>query len=165
MIRQPLAAPRRQDTAPRQDTAGGELENYGKIGDVFLHEVPKLEDCDVGIDEVVEYNLLIAPAVMPDKIGRIHIADETRETLGLARQVGRIIKQSEIAFNYDVWPAGGKGPPKPGDLVWFARYAGGLITGRDGKEYRLIKDKDVAAIIQRAATEPTPRMALEEVDP
>lgn len=128
----------------------GSLEHLGKIGDVFLHEVPTLEDCDVGIDQVVEYNLIIAPAVMPEKIGNIHIADETRETLGLARQVGRIVMQSEIAFNYDAWPVNGSGPPRVGDIVWFARYAGGIVQGRDGKDYRIIKDKDVAAIITRA---------------
>lgn len=134
------------------------VENYGKVGDVYLHEVPRLEDCDVGIAEVVEYNLIVAPAIMPEKIGRVFIADESRESLGLARQVGRIILRSEVAFNYDVWPEGGKGPPQVGDVVWFARYAGGLITGRDGKEYRIIKDKDVGAIIVRAADEP-PRAA------
>jgi co-chaperonin GroES (HSP10) len=135
----------------------GDIENFGKVGDVFLHEVPELADCDVGIEEVVEYNLIIAPAVMPGKIGRILIADETRETLGLARQVGRIVLQSEIAFNYDAWPKDGNGPPRVGDIVWFARYAGGIITGRDGKDYRIIKDKDVGAIISRAPRSDSPR--------
>lgn len=125
------------------------VRDFGKIGDADLSMVPRLADCAPGL-EPVEYNVLIIPAVMPEKIGSILIADETREQKGDAMQVGRIVGMSEIAFNYDNWPPNGRGPPGAGDIVWFARYAGGIVNGRDGKEYRMVKDKDIGGIIERA---------------
>lgn len=122
--------------------------NLGKVGDVELMDVPALADTDVGV-EPVEYNLIIAPARQRDKVGSIFIPDESRESLELARQVGRIVAASEIAFNYDAWPADGRGPPKVGDIVWFARYAGGVLDGEDGKPYRMVKDKDIGGIVRR----------------
>lgn len=119
--------------------------NYGKIGDVHLSQVPELSECNPGL-EPTEYNVVIAPAVMPDKIGLILLADDTKETRGLAMQVGRIVSASPIAFNYERWPEGST-PPKAGDIVWFARYAGGMFTGMDEREYRIVKDKDIGAII------------------
>jgi co-chaperonin GroES (HSP10) len=35
--------------------------------------------------------------------------------------------------------------------VWFGKYAGTLVKGRDGKDYRILKDRDVAAVIEVAA--------------
>jgi co-chaperonin GroES (HSP10) len=32
--------------------------------------------------------------------------------------------------------------------VIFAKYAGTLIKGRDGKEFRICKDKDIAAVVE-----------------
>jgi co-chaperonin GroES (HSP10) len=37
--------------------------------------------------------------------------------------------------------------PKPGDRIAFARHSGAFILGKDGVEYRIVKDKDVVAVI------------------
>ena len=64
-------------------------------------------------------------------------------------QVGRIIAMSPLAFNYDQWTENETLRPKVGDIVWFARYAGALIEEAfDGQMYRIIKDKDIAAVIE-----------------
>jgi co-chaperonin GroES (HSP10) len=119
--------------------------NLGKIGDARLDLVPKLEECRPGL-EPTEYNIVLAPAVMPERVGSILLSDQERERLGMAMQVGRIVAASPVAFNYERWPIDTY-PPQVGDVVWFARYAGGVFEGRDGREYRIVKDKDIGAII------------------
>ena len=122
--------------------------HHGRIGDAHLALVPEVGECYPGISPV-EYNVILAPAKAPDKLGAkglILASDVTKDAMGLAAQVGRIIAASPLAFNYETWPAD-QPPPKIGDLVWFARYAGGLVEGIDGEEYRMIKDKDIGAVI------------------
>lgn len=128
-----------------QSSAQSAVQNLGKIGDADLSLVPQVNECNTGL-EPVEYNVILATAVMAEKIGSIYIPETERDRLGLAMQVGRIIAQSPIAFNYDKYPGGTA--PQVGDIVWFARYAGGLFDGLDGREYRIVKDKDIGAIIR-----------------
>jgi co-chaperonin GroES (HSP10) len=116
------------------------------IGDVALPLIPALEDCDPGL-KPVEYNVLVAPAREPEKKGGLILPDEVKERMALAYQVGRVVAASPLAFNFDRWPDEAE-MPKRGDIVWYARYAGTLVIGRDGKTYRLIKDKDIGAIFQ-----------------
>lgn len=122
--------------------------NFGKIGDIYLKTViPNMEDCYPGM-EPTEYNLIIAPATPSKtvgKLGLIIIADETADQLGMAAQVGRIVAASPLAFNFANW--GESYPPQVGDVVWFAKFAGGVFEGVDGREYRLIKDKDITGVI------------------
>lgn len=128
-----------------------EIESFGKIADVSLATIPPLIECDPGM-EPVEYNVILAPAEQPETIGKLGVIlapDSSKEALGLAQQVGRLVACSPLAFNFDVWPAGSR-RPQPGDIVWFARYAGGLFTGLDGREYRIFKDRDIGGVIERA---------------
>ena len=123
-------------------------KHFGRIGDAHLALVPMVDGCYLGITPI-EYNVIVAPAKAPEKVGRLGLilaADDTKESMELAAQVGRIIAVSPHAFNYERWP---EDQPRPqvGDLVWFARYAGGLMEGVDGEEYRIIKDKDIGAVI------------------
>ncbi len=120
--------------------------NLGKIGEARLDLIPQLSECKPGM-RPTEYNVIIAPARASEKYGSIHKPDEYRESEEMAMQVGRIVALSPLAFNYeDKWPEGAK--PKVGDIVWFARYAGALIEAAfDGNSYRMVKDKDIAAII------------------
>jgi chaperonin GroES len=121
------------------------LPNLGKIGDAHLDRVPALSDCNPGL-QPTEYNVIIAPAQMVEKIGSILLPDSERERLGMALQVGRIVAVSPVAFNYERWPSEDD-KPQVGQLAWFARFAGGIFEGVDGKEYRIVKDKDIGAII------------------
>lgn len=136
--------------------------NLGRVADIDLEQVPALADCHPGM-LASEYNVIIAPAIMPEKIGSILIADQTKESLDMAMQVGLIADQSPIAHNYDKWPKE-RPCPQIGDVVWFGRYAGGEFTGADGRTYRIIKDKDVGAIVKRYDPgEPQPAKRLKEV--
>ncbi len=126
--------------------------DLGKIGDADLRLVPALAECNPGL-EPTEYNLVIITPSMPERTtGGIILADETKDQRELAMQVGRIVRASPVAFNYEAWPDGHL-PPQVGQLVWFARYAGGEFEGLDGRRYRIIKDKDVGAIIRDPAPE------------
>jgi len=132
------------------------VTNLGKIGEAHLDLIPQVEDCNPGI-EPTEYNVLIAPARAAKTIGKLGIliaADEIRDTNEMAMQVGRIVAASPLAFNYDSgWPDPSQ-KPKVGDLVWYARYAGALIEEAfDGQMYRMVKDKDVSAILRPPVSE------------
>jgi len=58
---------------------------------------------------------------------------------------GVLVAISPLAFTYDDWK--GANPPKVGDEVLFAKYAGAVVDGKDGKKYRLTNDKDIAAVL------------------
>lgn len=132
------------------------VPSLGSIGSVSTTDVPRVEDCDPGFHPS-EYNVLLIMPVIREKAGSLLLADETKEKLGDAMQLARIVGASPIAFNFDRFPAGTK--PKVGDLVWFARYAGGMMTGRDGRVYRIIKDKDVMGVLDPPAVQKTEEAA------
>lgn len=63
-----------------------------------------------------------------------------------ATQEATIVAIAEKAFSEaDIW---GGNPPKVGDVVLFAKYAGLLRKGKDGKDYRVLNDKDCCAILE-----------------
>ena len=60
---------------------------------------------------------------------------------------GTLIAMAPTAFSYENWPAGTV-LPKPGDKVLFGKYAGTNVKGpKDGKEYRVLNDKDIIALL------------------
>ena len=82
--------------------------------------------------------------------GGILLPENVAEREKLGSMFGRLVAASPLAFNYDAWPAEAR-KPAVGDAVIFAKYAGVLVKGSDGREYRLCKDRDVAAVIEEAA--------------
>lgn len=95
-----------------------------------------------------EYKVLIAPKTVEDKIGSIIIPDQTKERDQFAQMEGTLVAVSPLAFSYAKQEEWGNGkPPDIGDRVLFAKYAGAVVKGRDGKDYRLVNDKDVAAVL------------------
>lgn len=166
--RQGLALPSSQirrsqidsDARPSIKTVNGVL-NLGKIGEARIDLIPQLDECNPGL-RPTEYNVIVAPARASKTLGSgaLHAPDEYIETAEMAMQVGRIVSMSPLAFNYDnSWPEGTK--PKIGDIVWYARYAGALIEcAFDGQMYRMVKDKDVAAIIDQPSDIAAQREAI-----
>lgn len=109
--------------------------------------IPSLTDCDAGIYPV-EFNVLVAPEAVEEKTkGGIILTDTIKETSQNAATRGRLIAVSPCAFDYAEWPEGTR-KPQVGDAVWLGKYAGTLIQGRDGKDYRILKDRDIAAVIE-----------------
>lgn len=109
--------------------------------------IPSMSDLRPGM-RPTEYNVLIAPEDTEEVTkGGIIIAAAIKENNDIATMRGRLVAVSPHAFSYTSnWGEGEM--PSPGDAVLFAKYAGTLVTGADGKEYRLCKDKDVAAVLE-----------------
>jgi chaperonin GroES len=96
-----------------------------------------------------EYRVLIKPKSIDEKTkGGIILPDETKERNQFAQMEGELVAVSPLAFTYaneHEWAGASK--PKPGDRVLFAKYAGAVVKGNDGADYRLINDKDISAVL------------------
>lgn len=116
-----------------------------------MGRIPELSECNPGFDPV-EYKVVVAPKEV-EKVskGGIIFTDETADIEGLAEVWGRLVAVSPLAFNYDTWPENAAPRPKEGDLVLYGKYAGTVIKGDDGRDYRLMHDKDICAVKRTAA--------------
>lgn len=93
-----------------------------------------------------EYNVVVQPKAIEEKTaGGIYLPDQTKERDQFATQEGILIALSEHAFSYEGSWSGEK--PKVGDRVLYAKYCGFAHKGRDGVDYRVIKDKDICAVL------------------
>lgn len=93
----------------------------------------------------VEFKILVRVEEIEQKIGSIIIPDTTRERERIAQESGVIVAMGERACSEpEIW---GGNPPKVGDRVLFSKYAGAVIK-KLGKDYRLIQDKDLGAVIE-----------------
>jgi chaperonin GroES len=90
-----------------------------------------------------EYKILIQPDETEQmSSGGIVLATTTTEKEKMAQVRGKLIAVGGNAF--EDW----KGRiPQVGDAIWYAKYCGYVIKGRDGREYRLANDKDCAAVV------------------
>jgi co-chaperonin GroES (HSP10) len=112
--------------------------------------LPKLTDLDPGI-EVFEFNILVLPRQLEEKTkGGLLLADASLEREDEAGIEGLVVRAGEFAFHFEdangnIEPWNSK--PEPGDVVMFARYAGGRnFIGTDGRRYRIMKDKDILGV-------------------
>lgn len=104
----------------------------------------------------VEYKILILPEQAEETDERLKSAkaaglvliDKTTEREKMAQVKGRLIAVGGNAFVDWIGRV-----PQVGDIVYFAKYAGYVIKGDDGQEYRLANDKDVSAVLTRSTTE------------
>jgi chaperonin GroES len=96
-----------------------------------------------------EYKVLIQPIEIAAKTkGGIILPDETKERDQFAQMQGTLVAVSPLAFSYaneTEWAKADR--PKPGDKVLYAKYAGAKVTGNDGQDYRIVNDKDIAAVL------------------
>lgn len=91
----------------------------------------------------VEYKILIEPEEVEQmSAGGIVLAMETTEKERMAQVRGRLIAVGGNAFE------GWNSAPRVGDVVYYAKYAGIMVKGKDAREYRLANDKDVSAIVR-----------------
>ncbi len=109
---------------------------------------PSLSECDPGL-RMLEFNVLVLPGDVEKKTkGGIILIDETADADKHAKNEGLLVALSPAAFNYDDTIQACQ--PKPGDKVLYAKYGGTIVKGRDGRDYRVLKDKDIAAVIEPA---------------
>lgn len=95
-----------------------------------------------------EFNVIVA--LDPDEertAGGIILPTEKVDRNRLEETEGTLIAVSPLAFGYEDWPEGAY-IPRAGDRVFFARYAG-ILTERDGKWVRVVKDRDIVAVVQK----------------
>lgn len=109
--------------------------------------IPKMEDCKPGI-RPTGFNVLVALANHERKVGNIIIPDNISDRDRLAQVEGRLVAVSPAAFDFASFPQGTA--PKSGDAVMFAKFGGIIVNGKDGREYRLLTDKDVSAVIEES---------------
>ena len=94
-----------------------------------------------------EFNCLVKPnAVNRITKGGIELPEIAIQREESAAIYGTLVACSPISFTYERWPEGCR-RPSVGDHVIFAKFAGMKVKGKDGAEYLLVKDKDIAAII------------------
>jgi co-chaperonin GroES (HSP10) len=134
------------------------LEDLGAKADELLANLKEKFDRDEvakgynpsGI-QPTEYSVLIDPLQVEEKIGSIYIPDQSKDREKFAQTKGRIVARSPLAFSYaepEDWDKYDAKKPDAGDLVLYAKYAGVTVKGKDGREYQLIKDKDICALIE-----------------
>lgn len=93
----------------------------------------------------VDLKCLVKPIKLEEITeGGIYIPDNVKETYDLAG-----IKTQLIAVGYNAFDhiKNKDARPQVGQFVSISKYAGYLILGKDGEEYRLISDEDVVAVL------------------
>ena len=101
---------------------------------------------DIGSIRPVEFKILIeVEEVETITQGGIILPDSGRDRERIAQEQGTIVAMGQCACSeVDIW---GENPPKVGDKVIFSKYAGATIQ-KLGKNYRLIQDKDLGAVLE-----------------
>jgi co-chaperonin GroES (HSP10) len=109
--------------------------------------IPTLEECRPGL-RATGFTVLVALAD-PEKItkGGIILTEQTVERESMKTARGRVVSVSPAAFDFADF--GGQ-HARVGDIVAFAQYAGIIVKGDDGRDYRLLQDKEVWGIIEEA---------------
>lgn len=101
-----------------------------------------------------EYKVLIKPKAIEEEVLKDHKAlkavgfvmdENSKEREQFAVMEGELVAVSPLAFTYEDWKSAK--PPQVGDKVIFAKFAGTKRKGKDGVEYRIVADKDIAAVI------------------
>lgn len=115
------------------------------------YTVPPLSDCTEAGIEPFEFQCLVAFAVAEEKSkGGIILAADTRDANQFRADHARLVAISPAAFSYHAWPDGVR-KPQVGDEVFVPKFSGAEVIGKDGKSYKLVPDRDIKAIIERAA--------------
>ena len=97
-----------------------------------------------------EYNVLVEPYIVEETTkGGLILSQDILHMDQNAQTQGILVAMSPMAFINPDWPDS-EPLPQVGDKVSYARYAGASskITGNDGVEYIIIKDKEITAIIE-----------------
>lgn len=93
-----------------------------------------------------EYKILVLPDDVPERTaGGILVPIWARDQRQGACQTGTIVDMADEAFSF----VEGTGVRRPviGERVAYTKYAGMTVQGRDKKTYKLMNDKDVAAVL------------------
>lgn len=92
--------------------------------------------------------VLIRPDIAASSSGTIKLPDDVVERAQMSSSSGVIVEAGDDAF---AWNSDRTRPftgerPKAGDRVFFDKYAGKVILGDDGVEYRLMDDASIGGV-------------------
>lgn len=94
----------------------------------------------------MEFNVVVMLDKAQEKTaGGVYLPATTVEKDKLACEEGELVAVSPHAFSYAEW-APSAVPPKVGDRVLIARFSG-VLRERGGRDYRIVKDKDIVAVV------------------
>lgn len=97
----------------------------------------------------MEFNVVVELDKVEEKTaGGIILPSAVTDRDKIAAEEGLLVAVSPHAFTYADWPEGAV-PPQVGQRVLIAKFAG-VQRDRGGKSYKIIKDKDVMAVIAPA---------------
>lgn len=107
--------------------------------------LPTLDECKPGM-RATGFCVLVALAPKESvTAGGIIIPEAAGEREHMNQCRGRAVSISPAAFDFADF---GNEHPKAGDEVVFAKFAGVMTTGGDGREYRILQDKEILAVIE-----------------
>lgn len=93
----------------------------------------------------VEYKCLVLPITVEEvTAGGIIMPSQVVDAEQIAATEGTLVAAGGMAF--DDWKDARK--PQVGDKLLIAKYAGVTYKGRDKREYRILNDKDILAILE-----------------
>jgi co-chaperonin GroES (HSP10) len=100
----------------------------------------------------VEYKILIQPESVEEtdevlksaRMAGIALPDKATDRERMAQVRGVLVAVGGNAFEGWQEPI-----PKVGDVVYYAKYAGLMVKGKDDSELRLANDKDISAIVSQ----------------
>lgn len=96
----------------------------------------------------MEFNVVVEMDPVEEKTaGGIILPTSKTDRDKLAAEEGTLVALSPLAFTYEEWPEA-EAKPAIGDRVLIARYAG-AIHERDGKTFRILKDRDIVAVVEQ----------------
>jgi chaperonin GroES len=91
----------------------------------------------------INQNVLVKADEVEEKTaGGLYLPDENKQRKQHAAEIGTLVARCDDAFE-EMKP---ESQPKPGDKVFFAKYAGAAVDGFDGEAYRLMKDVDITGV-------------------
>lgn len=100
--------------------------------------------------------VLIRPDIALTKTqGGIELPDDIKDRMQLSSSSGVVVELGDGAFR---WNFDGTRPwegyrPQPGDHVDFERYAGKVVMGDDGNEYRVVDYKSIGCVRKKEIKE------------
>ena len=106
-------------------------------------------------------NIMVLPDGVNERTsGGVFLPDDKRSQMALAAESGVVVAMGSEAFRYaaDGTPWQGA-KPTVGAHVYFERYAGQVLSGRDGNQYRVMDAKCVGALAIDAEKERLSRVA------
>lgn len=102
----------------------------------------------------MEFNVVVELDPIEQKTaGGIYIPHSKVDRDKLEAEEGTLVAVSPHAFTYAEWPEGAR-MPQVGDRVLIARF-NGVLRDRGGKSLKIVKDKDIIAVVETA---PSPQM-------